>query len=158
MLVRRVEGHAADLKNPSDSAGVVIEKVGPAQLDLWVKTVCTGFAEHHAVTPELLEIMRLFGGSSGASLFLAKVDGIVAGGGALFVRDGIGGLFGASTLVEFRRRGVQRELIRVRMEAARLAGCEIALTFARPGSISERNIMRNGFAVAYTRTKFTREL
>jgi hypothetical protein len=157
VLVRRVEGHASDLNNPHDSAGVVIELVGPAQLDLWVKTVCTGFAEHHAVTPELLGIMGLFGGSSGASLYLAKVDGIVAGGGALFVRDGIGGLFGASTLVEFRRRGVQRELIRVRMEAARRAGCEIALTFARPGSVSERNIMRNGFAVAYTRTKFTRE-
>ena len=74
------------------------------------------------------------------------------------MRDGIAGLFGASTLVEFRHRGVQRELIRMRMEEARKAGCEIALTFARPGSISERNILRNGFSVAYTRTKFTREL
>jgi len=158
VLVRRVEEHAVDLINPGDPAGVAIEGVGPAQLDLWVKTVCRGFSEHHAVTPELMGIMGLFGGSSGATLYLAKVDGVVAGGGALFVRDGIGGLFGASTLVEFRRRGVQRELIRVRMEAARRAGCEIALTFARPGSVSERNIMRNGFAVAYTRTKFTREL
>jgi hypothetical protein len=158
VLVRRVAGHAANLNNPTDSAGVVIEEVGPAQLNLWVNVVCTGFAEHHPVTPELMGIMGLFGGSSGATLYLAKVDGVVAGGGALFVRDGIGGLFGASTLIEFRRRGVQRELIRARMEAARRAGCEIALTFARPGSISERNIMRNGFAVAYTRTKFTREL
>jgi hypothetical protein len=138
--------------------GVVIERVAESQLDLWVRTVCTGFAEHHAVTPELLEVMRLFGRASGATLYLAKVDGNVAGGGALFVRDGIAGLFGASTLVEFRRRGVQRQLIRARMEAAQKAGCEIALTFARPGSISERNILRNGFSVAYTRTKFTREL
>jgi hypothetical protein len=110
------------------------------------------------VTPELLDVMRLFGGASGATLYLAKVYASVAGGGALFVRDGIAGIFGASTLVEFRRRGVQRELIRLRMEAARKARCEIALTFARPGSISGRNILRNGFAVAYTRTKFTREL
>jgi hypothetical protein len=76
----------------------------------------------------------------------------------MFVRDGIAGLFGASTLMEFRRRGVQRELIRVRMDTARRAGCEIALTFARPGSVSERNLLRDGFAVAYTRTKYTREL
>jgi hypothetical protein len=106
----------------------------------------------------LLEVMGLFGGTTGATLYLAKVDGVIAGGGALFVRHGIAGLFGASTLVEFRRRGVQRELIRARMDVARAARCEIALTFARPGSISERNLLRNGFAVAYTRTKFTREL
>jgi hypothetical protein len=105
-----------------------------------------------------MEVMGLFGSTKGATLYMAKVDGAVAGGGAIFVRDGIAGLFGASTLMEFRRRGVQRELIRVRMEAARRAGCEIALTFARPGSISERNLLRTGFAVGYTRTKFTREL
>jgi hypothetical protein len=158
VLVRRVESDERGANHRSDSAGVTIDQADRSELDLWVKTVCTGFAEHFPVTPELLEVMHLFGGSSGATLYLARVDGIVAGGGALFVRDGIAGLFGASTLLEFRRRGVQRELIRTRMEAARQAGCEIALTFARPGSISERNIMRNGFAVAYTRTKFTREL
>jgi GNAT superfamily N-acetyltransferase len=166
VLVRRVgeppqsinSGNGTIVGTRVGTAGVMIEKAVESQLDLWVKTVCAGFAEHHAVTTELLEVMRLFGGASGATLYLAKVDGNVAGGGALFVRDGIAGLFGASTLVEFRRRGVQRELIRARMEAARKAGCEIALTFARPGSISERNILRNGFSVAYTRTKFTREL
>jgi acetyltransferase (GNAT) family protein len=158
VLVRRPEGNESSINSPNDSRGVVIEVADASQLDLWVRTVCTGFAEHHPRTPELLGIMELFGASSGATLYLVKVDGNVAGGGALFVRDGIAGLFGASTLIEFRRRGVQRELIRTRMEAARHAKCEIALTFARPGSTSERNIMRNGFSVAYTRTKYTREL
>lgn len=158
VLVRPVDDHEATVNNRRDTAGVAIEVVDASELNLWVQTVCTGFAEHHPATPELLGIVGLFGGSSGATLYLAKVDGATAGGGALFVRDGIAGLFGASTLVEFRRRGVQRELIRSRLAAAREAGCEIALTFARPGSISERNIMRNGFAVAYTRTKYTREL
>jgi hypothetical protein len=164
VLVRRVElGGGGDggneIRRSGDwrSQGVVIEPADDSQQDLWVRTVCQGFAEHYPVTPELLGVMGLFGGTTGASLYLAKVDGKIAGGGALFVRDGIAGLFGASTLMEFRRRGVQRELIRVRMDIARKAGCEIALTFARPGSISERNLLRNGFAVAYTRTKFTRE-
>ena len=158
VLVRRVGGHPSEEITDSASSGVVIEPVDSSQQDLWVRTVCAGFAEHYAVTPELLGVMGLFGGTTGATLYLATVDGTIAGGGALFVRDGIAGLFGASTLMEFRRRGVQRELIRVRMDAAHRAGCEIALTFARPGSISERNILRNGFAVAYTRTKFTSEL
>lgn len=149
--------HSRDVPRPH-VAGAIIEVVPAGQKDLWVRTVSTGFAEHYPVTGELLEVMGLFGSTSGATLYLAKVDGVIAGGGALFVRDGIAGLFGASTLLEFRRRGVQRELIRVRMDAARRAGCEIALTFARPGSISERNLLRNGFAVAYTRTKYTRNL
>jgi GNAT superfamily N-acetyltransferase len=158
VLVRPVDMHEHDENSRGISAGVAIEEVPLSAKDLWVRTVCRGFAEHYAVTDELMEVMGLFGSTSGSTLFLAKVDGAVAGGGALFVRDGIAGLFGASTLVEFRRRGVQRELICARMEAAARAGCEIALTFARPGSVSERNLLRNGFAVAYTRTKFTREL
>lgn len=158
VLVRQVDAQEYDHDVSSVSSGVLIEELPAAQKDLWVRTVCTGFAEHYPVTDELMEVMGLFGSTSGAKLFLAKVEGIVAGGGALFVRDGIAGLFGASTLMEFRRLGVQRQLIRVRMEAAQRAGCEIALTFARPGSISERNLLRNRFAVAYTRTKFTREL
>jgi len=158
VLGRRVDSHPSVENAGSAASGVVIEPAAESQGDLWVRTVCAGFAEHYPVTPELLGVMGLFGGTTGATLYLAKVDGVIAGGGALFVRDGIAGLFGASTLMEFRRRGVQRELIRVRMDAARKAGCEIALTFARPGSISERNLLRNGFGVAYTRTKFTREL
>jgi len=158
VLVRRVDAHPSVENARSASSGVVIEQAAESQGDLWVRTVCAGFAENYPVTPELLGVMGLFGGTTGATLYLAKVDGVIAGGGALFVRDGIAGLFGASTLMEYRRRGVQRELIRVRMDVARKAGCEIALTFARPGSISERNLLRNGFTVAYTRTKFTREL
>jgi GNAT superfamily N-acetyltransferase len=158
VLVQRVDSQEHHDNTSSGSTGVVIEELSPAQKELWVRTVCTGFAEYHPVTDELMEVMRLFGSTSGATSYLARVDGVAAGGGAIFVRDGIAGLFGASTLVEFRRRGVQRELIRVRLDAARHAGCEIALAFARPGSISERNLLRNGFAVAYTRTKYTREL
>jgi len=157
VLVRRVAGDGRGGAS-SDSIGVVVEEIPASQKDLWVRTVCTGFAEYHPATDELIEMMGLFGSTSGATLYLAKVDGVAAGGGAIFVRDGIAGLFGASTLVEFRRRGVQRELIRARLEKAEHSNCEIALTFARPGSISERNLLRNGFAVAYTRTKFTREL
>jgi GNAT superfamily N-acetyltransferase len=154
VLVRRV---AVD-SNPEMFPGLEISEVDPGQSDLWVRTVCQGFAEHFPVTDELHEIMAMFSCTPGARKYLAWVDGKVAGGAALSVRDGIAGFFGASTLPEYRRRGIQRELIRVRMGAVAKVGCEIALTFALVGSVSERNILRNGFRVAYTRTKFMREL
>jgi GNAT superfamily N-acetyltransferase len=102
--------------------------------------------------------MRLFASNPRAKKYLAILDGRPAGAGAISIHDGIAGLFGASTLPEFRRRGIQRELILVRLEAAFQAGCDFALSFALPGSASERNILRYGFRVAYTRTKFTRDL
>lgn len=139
------------------SVGVRVEQVEAGQNDLWVRTVSAGFAEHFPVTEELLNVMKMFAMGPGATKYLAYVDGRVAGGGALTMRDGVAGIFGASTLMEFRRRGVQRELIRVRMDAARKVGCDIALTFTQVGSGSQRNLMRNEFRVAYTRTKYTRE-
>jgi GNAT superfamily N-acetyltransferase len=56
-------------------------------------------------------------------------------------------------LTAFRRRGVQSALLAARLAWAVEQGCDLAVSFARPGSISHRNIERNGFRVAYTRTK-----
>jgi hypothetical protein len=154
VLVRRVAREGI----PQMCPGLEISEVAANHADLWVRTVCQGFAEHYPVTQELLDIMGMFSSTPGAKKYLATVKGEVAAGAALSVRDGIAGFFGASTLPEFRRRGIQRELIRVRMAAAARAGCDIALTFALVGSVSERNILRNGFRVAYTRTKYMREM
>jgi hypothetical protein len=49
-------------------------------------------------------------------------------------------------------------LLAERLAWAREKGCDLAVSFARPSSISHRNIERNGFRVAYTRTKLVRAL
>jgi GNAT superfamily N-acetyltransferase len=84
------------------------------------------------------------------------VDGTIAGAAALSVREGVCGLFGASTLPEFRGRGVQGALLKARLESAAAQGCDVAVSIAQPGSTSHRNIERQGFRVAYTRTKLIR--
>jgi GNAT superfamily N-acetyltransferase len=151
-LVRRIESSVW----PLPESGLTIAEVPPEHSETWVQTVSQGFADSIPVTNELCDLMRLFASDAGAKKYLAFVDGKPAGAGALSIHDGIAGLFGASTLPEFRRRGIQRELILARLEAAFQVGCDFALSFALPGSVSERNILRYGFRVAYTRTKFTR--
>ena len=143
-------------KWPAPPVGVMIEKVGLAQIDLWTLTVAQGFAEHFPVTQELLEVMRMFAQGPSAECFLARVDGKVAGGGTLAVRGGVAGLFGASTLPAFRNRGVQTALLHARLARAGVAGCDMAVSLAQPGSASQRNIVRQGFLVLYTRVKFER--
>ena len=142
---------------PGPPPGVSIEKAAPAQMDLWALTVAQGFAETHPVTPELLEVMKVFGQGPNAECYLALVDGKVAGGGALALRNGAAGLFGASTLPAFRGRGVQTALLHARLTRAAEAGADLAMCLAAPGSTSQRNVVKQGFQVLYTRIKFEKE-
>jgi GNAT superfamily N-acetyltransferase len=121
---------------------------------LWTLTVAQGFAEHYPVTEDLLEVMRMFALGSHVECYLARIEGKVAGGGALMIRDGVAGLFGASTLPMFRNRGVQTGLLRARLERAAEKGCDLAVSLAQVGSASQRNIVRHGFQVLYSRAKF----
>ena len=136
---------------------IEVRRAGPGEIDLWTLTVAQGFAEHVPVTAEILDVMKLFAMGKNAECYLATVEGRVAGGATLALRAGVAGLFGASTLPEFRKRGVQTALLAARLKRAGEAGCSMAVSLAQPGSVSQRNIMRRGFRVLYTRVKFERE-
>ena len=141
-----------------DSGGIEIWKVNRQEKELWTLTMAQGFAKSYSVTEEIIRIMQVFGLSRGMECYLASVDGKVAGGATLSLRGKIAGLFGASTLPDFRKRGVQTALLRARLRRAAEAECEIALSLAQPGSHSQRNISRLGFRTLYTRVKFEREV
>lgn len=136
--------------------GLEIRRMGREEIDLWVLTVAQGFAENYPVTQELLSIMKMFALGKNTECYLASIEGRIAGGATLAIRGRIGGLFGASTLPEFRNRGVQTALLRTRLERAKEAGCELVMSLAQPGSASQRNIMRQGLQTLYTRVKFER--
>jgi GNAT superfamily N-acetyltransferase len=156
VLVREIS-NSGDAK-PSGRQDVTVKPAPPDEAKLWTRTVAQGFAEHFPVTPEMLEVMEGFFQAVNATAFLAYVDGNVAGGGALAIHGGVCGLFGASTLPEFRRRGVQTALLDARISWAASRGCDLAVSITAPASISQRNIERAGFRVAYTRTKMIRPL
>lgn len=136
--------------------GVEIWKASRQEMDLWTLTVAQGFAENYPVTEEIIRIMKVFGLSRGMECYLASVDRKVAGGATLSLRGKIAGLFGASTLPDFRKRGVQTALLRTRLRRAAEEGCEVAMSLAQPGGHSQRNISRLGFRTLYTRVKFER--
>jgi GNAT superfamily N-acetyltransferase len=139
------------------SPEVKVRPIASHEGDLWTLTVAQGFAEHFPVTQSMLDVMIGFFHRENACSFLAFVGGEVAGGGAVAAHEGVGGLFGASTLPAFRRRGVQTALLAARLAWAREHQCDVGVSITQPGSISQRNIERFGFRVAYTRTKLVRE-
>jgi GNAT superfamily N-acetyltransferase len=156
VLIREIA--AAGDSKPWGPREVTVRSAARDQAKLWTRTVAQGFAEQFPVTPEMLEVMEGFFRAVNATAFLAYVDGELAGGAALAMHGGVCGLFGASTLPDFRRRGVQAALLDARIDWATNQGCDLAVSIAAPGSISQRNIERAGFRVAYTRTKLIRPL
>ena len=137
-------------------AGVSIERVTPETLKPWMSAIAKGFEQDIAVAEEV------FGGFAalpGALAFLARIEGkVVGGGGGRVISEGrIAALFGAATLPEYRRRGVQTALIAQRLHEAAKAKCEYAVVSTHPGSGSQRNMERRGFRLAYTKAVMARE-
>jgi GNAT superfamily N-acetyltransferase len=76
---------------------------------------------------------------------------VAAAAGMVIEEHGIFALFGAGTLPEFRGRGLQTALLNTRLRAAAKAGCELAVVVTQGGSASERNCIRLGFQIAYSK-------
>lgn len=128
----------------------------------FVEASIAGFSVQARQAPRelLAALARIAHARDDTALFVALVDGQVAGSAGLSVAETplgrIGELYIASTLPEFRGRGVQAALLRARLAAARAAGCALAVVMARPANTSARNTERAGFRLAFTKATFAR--
>ena len=162
VLCQRLSAEASEPERPAPSSasafdspaeGLIVRQAAPDEAELWCSLLCLGFADEMGdATFTLMPAGRALFGAASAG-FLAFVDGQAAGGGVIWLSDGVAGVMGASTLPAFLRRGAQSALLRARLDFARQQGCDLAYTITAPGSGSQRNVERAGFRVAYTRTK-----
>jgi ribosomal protein S18 acetylase RimI-like enzyme len=145
---------------------VAVARVERAAANEWTDVLVNGFAvpdvTESGVTGEvftsdvLREAFSNFDGVDRFRRYLASVGGRVAGGGGLYLGDGIAFLCGAATLPAFRRQGVQGALLRARLAEAALAGCDLAVVTTAPGSTSQQNVQRHGFSLLYARAVLVR--
>jgi GNAT superfamily N-acetyltransferase len=134
---------------------VRVRTIGPSEHALWVKINAEGWSHDHPEFRAFLEdTMPVLAAREDAACFLAEFDGQPAAAGALSLHEGVALFAGAATLPQFRRRGLQQALLAERLRFARDQGCELAMMVAEVGSGSQRNAERQGFRVAYTRTKW----
>jgi GNAT superfamily N-acetyltransferase len=139
---------------------------GEAASEEWIDTLVQGFAvpdvTETGVTGEafpadvLRETFSNYRGVEHFHRYLARMGGRPAGGGGLYAAHGIGLLCGAATLAASRRQGVQAALLRRRLADAAAAGCDLAVVTTAPGSKSQQNAQRQGFALLYARAIFVR--
>jgi GNAT superfamily N-acetyltransferase len=132
-----------------------VAAVGEARREEWCRVVMQGFSGLQEVGEE--EVAAMMALPSMGTILLAERDGRPVGGAAMGLQQGIALLYGDSTLVAARGRGVQQALIRRRLSMAREAGCEWAMATVIPGSGSHRNYERCGFELFYMRVNVKRE-
>jgi GNAT superfamily N-acetyltransferase len=121
------------------------------QLDLWMHVTAQGFTGRDDPPADVFTVLGPNTYSEAGVRFLAWIDGQPAGGGGMYLHDGVAEMGGASTRPAFRRRGVQTALLYMRLAVARRLGCDLAVVGTSPGSDSQRNIERAGFQLAYTK-------
>lgn len=138
--------------NPALSVRVA----GTEELNTYAHVLAQGWKEALEFALQIEEMARAMATAPGYVGFLvAKGEALIAGAG-LFVHDGVALLAGASTIKEDRGQGAQRAVLTARLDYARKEGCQLAMVVTEPGSASQRNAERNGFRIAYTRTKWRR--
>jgi GNAT superfamily N-acetyltransferase len=123
------------------------------EADLWAQTNFEGWSEFPEYADFFKELSQVVAHSKGP-LFLAELEGRPIATGALTIAGDVALLAGASTVPGARRQGAQNALLEDRLRYAAAQGCTVAMMVTLPGSGSQRNSERNGFRIAYTRTKW----
>lgn len=136
-------------------ADVRVRVTGVNEIDLWTDVSARGWCHE---LPELREFLLDMGvvaaNRENSVCLLAELNGVSGATAALCFHEGVALFAGASTVPEFRRRGLQGAVLQARMRLAAEKGCDLAMMVAEAGSESQRNAERKGFAIAYTRTKW----
>jgi GNAT superfamily N-acetyltransferase len=126
---------------------------GEAQL--WSEISAQGWAtEHPEFYDFLLQLGVISAARSDSTCFIAELEGVPGAAGVLSMHEGVALFGGSSTLPALRNKGLQTALLRERMKYALDHGCDLAMMVAQPGTASQRNAERQGFRIAYTRTKW----
>jgi len=112
--------------------------------------------DHPGPTESDMGAMSRFLHKPGTVALEARIGGEFVGGGSVSISDGGAALAGAAVREPFRRRGIQQHLLAERLRLASEAGATMATVGSKPGVATERNVLRMGFALAYTRAILVR--
>ncbi len=138
-------------------AGLHVRVMEEADRASWIDAAVEGWSGDGAMPAEVMrEIATLASHNRAMVHVLVENDGHVIATASLGLCGRVALLAGASTVPWARGRGAQVAAQAARFVEARRRNCSIAMIVTEPGSTSQRNAERRGFAVAYTRTKWQR--
>lgn len=131
-----------------------MRQIGPGDEDVWAQAAARGWGELPGLEEFIRTAARVNTTGKAGRAFLVELDGKPIATASLLIHNGVAHFAGASTVPEARRLGAQAALLEKRFQVAAEEGCDVVLMGAEPGSVSQRNAERQGFRIAYTRTKW----
>lgn len=152
VMYRAIDFESASLPRPNPD--ITVRTAGEAEAQLWADTAAKGWGEQPELTEFLLDLGKVSALREDTLSLLAEIGGTPVATGVLCFHGGVALFAGAATIPEARRQGAQRALLDERLRLAAELGCDVAMMCAEPGSASQRNAERQGFRIAYTRTKW----
>jgi len=155
MLVQRVRPEARTASAP---ALPPVHRCPPEEAELWARTLMQGFTSEQSLPEDNIALLTSLFALPHTHCFLSTLEEKPVGAGALSISQGVAALYGATTLRGYRRRGVQLAIIKALVNCTIDLGCDLAYSLTQPGSVSQRNMEREGFNVAYTRFTMIREV
>ena len=131
-----------------------------AGMEAFIQSSVTGFKDGGRALPVLQSLAEMAAIRTDTTLYLAKINGEIAGCGALALMETeygrVAHMYIDSTVPWFRGRGIQRALIRARMLDAKRLGYNFVVIHANPGVGTGRNAEKEGFRLAFTKPIFTK--
>lgn len=135
--------------------GITIEAVdtGDAALvDAYARFTSAGFAAPQTPVDEtMVELCRRSVLHPRSRCLVAWKAGTLAAVAGMEISGQVAAFWGVVVREDLRRRGVQQALLAERIRLAEVLGAGIATIGSKPGMPTERNALRMGFHVAYTR-------
>ena len=129
-----------------------IRTVSESEFDEWAKRVAFAFGY-----PQAQKQFSYYIRIKGVTGFVVDLDNEIVSGSTMAVHGSIADLGVTSTFPVHRGKGMQKQLLLARLNAAKNLGLDLAIVTTEPGSISDLNIQKVGFHCAYTRIKMTKE-
>jgi hypothetical protein len=105
--------------------------------------------------PRLVRAQVIAAQFPGWKAYIAFAAGVPAAHAVLRISEGVAVMMFAETRTDQRGLGCQTALLHRRIRMAAQSGCELILCGSYPGTISQRNQMRAGLRVAYTKGLWT---
>ena len=153
--------------NPPTPGELDVRTVGDDEFDTWVEVAAAGWSEpdpegvepHESFSRDaIVQMFTQLRGAPNMTRYLALNGGTPVGAASVTVYGGVAFFTGAATPPEFRRRGVQTALTAQRLVDVAARGCDLAVVTTMPGSTSQANAMRQGFARLYSRAILVRAM
>lgn len=153
VMVRRLERAVPAVSVTPRAGGVSVRGVSGADAGHWRDVIGRGMRSlgpSEALSALDIALCDAFRVLRDTTCYLAWEGDRPLGGDCLAIHGDVASLFASATLPEARGRGVQGALLADHVQTAASLGCRLMMAGAAPGGVSQRNMERLGFRVAYT--------